>query len=225
MEKNAQLLERMEEILQFDIPGYKRAVKEDSTRMKILNFFVKPFNDKFMKRFTTTWYPGVYAPRRIYENARFMWKILAHEWVHLLRAKKQTTLIHSALYGVPQILAALALLSLGAIWGSNWWLLNLLWLLMLAPLPAYFRAEEEYSGYTMSMAINYWRYGSVLPMTVEHLARNFYGPFYYFMWPFKKAVLRRFYEEAENIANGKYDDIRPYKDMKELIEEIWPKKS
>jgi hypothetical protein len=216
-----QILARLEILIKQDIPGYERLVKQDSKFMKFLNFFVQIFNKQFMTRYVTTMYPKVYFPRDRNSDARGIWKVLAHEWYHLRSAKRETNILHSFLYGFPQWLTLLALLALLAIWFSNWWLLCLGWLICLAPLPAYFRAQEEFEAYRMSMAINYWRYGSIQPNSLNWLARQFYGSNYYFMWPFKTAVLKRLLKEVEEIHKGAYDAISPYKEVKELIEEIW----
>lgn len=213
---------RLEALIKAEIPGYEKKIKEDSRLMKFLNFFAQIFNKEFMERYTTTAYPRVYFPRKLMVQTRFVWKILAHEWVHLRNARHSTPVLHGFLYGLPQWLTPLALLSLGAIWGGPWWLLNLCWLICLAPLPAYFRAKEELSAYVTDMAVNYWRYGSLTQHTKNWLGKQFYGSMYYFMWPFKGMVNKWFDEEEKKIHKGFYDNVTPYKEIKELIEDIWP---
>jgi hypothetical protein len=222
MDQDSQMLLRLEALIRAEVPGYEKLIKEESGLMKFLNFFAQIFNKDFMTRYITTAYPKVYYPRETIPQTRYVWKILTHEWVHLRNARHRTPVLHGFLYGLPQWLTLLALVSLGAIWGGPWWLLNLCWLLCLAPLPAYFRAREERSAYVTNMATNYWRYGSIMPSTREHLAKQFYESNYYFMWPFKKMVLRWMDEDAQKIIAGEYDNITPYKEIKELIEEIWP---
>jgi len=216
------MLRRLEKAIVADIPGYERRVKEDSGLMKFYNFFVQAFNKTFMTQYITTAHPHVYFPRKTMENTRTVWKVLAHEWIHMHHAKKETVVLHSFLYGLPQWLTLLSLVSLGAIWGGPWWLLNLCWLICIAPLPAYFRAKEERSAYVTNMAVNYWRYGSITQYTKDWLGKQFYESSYYFMWPFKGAVNKWMDEEEENIVAGKYDDLAPYNEVRILIEEIWP---
>ena len=216
------MLVRLEALVKAEVPGYEKQIKEESGLMKFYNFFAQLFNKRFMEGYITTAYPKVYYPRNLITNTRVVWKVLAHEWIHLRNARHHTLVVHGLLYGLPHWLALLALISLGAIWGGPWWLLNLCWLVCLAPLPAYFRAKEELSAYVTNMATNYWRYGSILPGTKDHLARQFYESSYYFMWPFKTTVHRWLDEEEAKILSGFYDTVTPYKEIKELIEEIWP---
>lgn len=223
MDKDSQMLMRLEALIRTEVPDYERKVKETSASMKFYFFFAKLFNPDFMTKYVTTAYPRVYFPKEIMLNTRTTWKILAHEWVHLRNAKRVTTVFHTFLYGLPHWLALLALCSLGALGGNLWWLLNLMWLVCIAPLPAYLRAREERSAYVTNLAINYWRYGSVLPSTKTWLAKQFYSSMYYFMWPFKSQVENWMDEEERKIIAGEYDDVSPYKELKELLEEIWPK--
>lgn len=198
--------------------NYRLEVKQDSKLMKFLNFFVRIFNKRFMDGYITTFYPKVYFPADRLDYTRGVWKILTHEAVHLLRAKKQTPVLHGFLYGLPQWLALLALLSLVAIWASNWWLLCLLFLLCAAPLPAYFRYKEEMVAYRMSMFNNYVLHGSILDYQIDHIAGQFFKSNYYWMWAFKKAIYKRLQKEREDIMSGKYDTVYPYSKVKEIIE-------
>jgi hypothetical protein len=56
------------------------------------------------------------------------------------------------------------------------------------------RAAGEIRGYTISMAVNYWRYGSVLEETEDWIVQQFTSSAYYFMLPWgwlTRWVLRR----------------------------------
>lgn len=217
------MLQKLEEAILKDIPEYQRLVKQDSKLMKFFNVFVKLFNKEFMTHYITTAKFDVLFPRNMMNRHRQVWKVLTHEWVHMRRNKNKAAGAFTFLYGLPQWGALLGLLSLFAIWFSNLWLLNLLWLGLIAPLPAYFRAEEEYRGYTMSMANNYWLHGNIRTLDIEWYAEQFYGPSYYFMWPFKSRVIKRLEREAQNIKDGKYDNVTPFKEVKGLIEETYGK--
>lgn len=223
LDKDTQMLLAMERKILATVPGYARIIKQYSKFMWFLNFFVRIFNKDFMTRYTTTIHPKVYFPEEKMKDARAVWKTLAHEWVHMVHAEATPTWWYSLKYLFPHWLALLALMSLGAIWGGPWWLLNLCWLLCLAPLPAYLRSREEVSAYAMTMAVNYWRYGHVMPSTKERLVTHFTGSNYYFMWPFRKAVVRWLNTEEKKIVSGLYDNVAPYKDVKEMIENLWPK--
>lgn len=200
--------------IQKSVPKFKVKSKQDSKFLKFLNFFVKSFNPGFMTAYVTTIYPNVYFPDNF--NDRTKWQILAHEWVHLLSARS-SRLGFSLGYLFPQWLAIFSVFSFLAIWFSNFWLLNLLWLLLAAPLPAYFRMKEEFDGYTMSMAVNWWRTGFISPTYIAWVAEQFTGPGYYFMWPFKRNIKNRLNKRAAHIRTGIYDDLYPYNKVKSLI--------
>lgn len=209
--------EAIDAAIKADIPKYKLIYKRDSSFMKLLDKFVKIFNGEFMTRYTTTIYPNIYAPEKRARSVTF-WKTKAHEWVHLVKAKKYTSFINSCFYMFPQSLAPLALVSVGAIWGSMWFLLNFGWLLCLAPIPAYFRMKEEMEAYAMSMACNYWRYGSIQQSQMEWLEDHFTSGDYYFMWPFKKNVEKRLETLAAEVISGSFDKKHPFDKVKAIIE-------
>lgn len=206
-------LQKLEQEIKKQIPGYHLYIKERSGLMKFLGSLLF-FNKRFMTDFTTTVYPNVYMPRSQWENARVKFEILTHEFVHLLNAKKKGVFLWGFAYLLPQILAPLALLSLLAIPFSNWWLLNLSWLVLAGPLPAYFRMKEELEGYTMSMLVTMHLYDQD---GIDFIGPQFYASGYYFMWPFKKSIIKRLKNERNDLMIGKYDDVYPYSFVKQLI--------
>ncbi len=222
--KNAR--EQLEKEIKRVIPKYELLIKENSKLMKFIGSIIF-FNKEFMTRYTTTVYPKVYVTKQAFDNTWSCFATLTHEFVHLLHTKKKGTLWFSFLYSFPQILAPLALTSLLAIWFSNWWLLNLLWLVCAAPLPAYFRMKEELEAYTMTLLVSIEEYkdsfASEEALTkyqeedILRIAENFYGPNYYYMWPFKKDITRRLKKQRARILNGYYDHQYPYKFVKDLF--------
>ena len=222
------ILDQIEAWLRADVnEDLKLRVKEESKFMKFLNFFVQIFNKRFMTGYITTLGSSVYFPGDRFLYARGVWKVLTHEGYHLWSAKKKTMIGHGLLYALPQWLALLTLLSLLAIPFSGWWLLNLLWLLCLAPLPAYFRMREEMEAYVMSMCNNWWLHGSIRDDQVDHIAGKFLKGDYYWMWPFKKAIYKRLKKERLAIINGEYDNVYPYSRVREIIQgsediRFWP---
>lgn len=217
------MLQKLQEAILEDVPEFELLVKEDSKYMRFLNVFVKLFNKEFMSSYITLMRYKAYFPKKMLARPRSVWKVLTHEWVHMHSNKRITNGLATIRYGLPQWLALLSLVSIVAKWQSNLWLLNLIWLVCLAPLPAFFRAREEFLGYTMSMANNYWLHGHIRPYEIEWYAEQFYGPAYYFMWPFKSRVIKRLEREAQNIKDGKYDNVTPFKEVKGLIEETYGK--
>jgi len=209
--------EQIEEVVRQEIPDFAIVKKSQSKLMQNINKVAKIFNPRFMSGYTTTLYPKIYIPDDRAEDPDF-WKVVAHELVHLVRAKKMG-LLHTLSYGFPQILAPLGLLSIGAIWLGPWMLLNLIWLICLAPLPAYFRMREEMDAYAMSIACNYWRYGGIQQAQILWIADHFTSPDYYFMWPFEENVESRLEDIAADIESGHYDDLYPYNKIREVLKD------
>lgn len=197
-----------------DIHKFESRPKKTSKLMKFLNFFIQIFNKDFMEKYSTTVYPNVYFPDNFSTNMR--WEILAHEWVHL-RGGKKSQFLFSIKYLFPQWLVVLSFLSLLAIPFSNFWLLNLLWLVLVAPLPAYWRMKEELDGYTMNLVIDKTTRGVISPFYIDFLELQFTGPGYYFMWPFKKNITNRLSTRVGQVLTGQYDKIYPYSKVREII--------
>ena len=51
-------------------------------------------------------------------------------------------------------------------------------------------------GYTMSMAVNYWRYGTIRQDQKDHVVTKFTGPDYFYSWPLVEAM----YVELEDVV-------------------------
>jgi hypothetical protein len=218
--EDTKMLEALETLIRADIPKYERRVKEDSKLMRAINRVVGLFNESFMTRYVTTVYPYVYVSKDRH-SATGMWKTLAHEWIHLRTAKEKGVVVAALMYLFPQILGLLAVFSLlGIVFFPAW--LNLLWLLCLAPIPAYFRAQEEFKAYAMTLAVYYWRYRHVSQEEIDRVAECFYTSDYYFMWPFKLSVVNRLNHELDLIMDGDYDMVEPYRSVRETIQTIWP---
>lgn len=173
------ILESLVAKIQARLPGFEIRYKDESRLQKLIGFLLF-FNKAYMTSFITTMFGKVYFPTRsrVEENPRGTWKTLAHEYVHLLDDRDHKLFKPTYLY--PQILAAGALLALGAFWCA-WALLCLLCLVALAPWPAKYRTKWEMRGYAMSMAVNFWRYGRVTLDQMERIGENFWGPNYYYM--------------------------------------------
>ncbi len=68
---------------------------------------------------------------------------------------------------------------------------------------AFFRAWIEFRGYTITMAVNYWKHGRIKPETVDWITEHFTGDKYYFMLPWKRYVRWRLKRNIERIENGR----------------------
>jgi len=197
-----------------DIPEFEVVDKQSSKFMKRLNKIVKIFNKNFMDWYVTTVYPRIYVPESLPLYMR--WTVLAHEWIHL-RSSKKSSALFLLKYFFPLWLAPLAFLALLAIPLTNWWLLNLLWLAMLAPVPSVGRMNEELDGYTMTMAVHLWHEGEILHSSLDWVEQQFVSSAYYFMWPFKKNMKKRVRQRAKKLIAGKYDNVYPYSKVREIL--------
>jgi hypothetical protein len=145
------------------------------------------------------------------------WKVLAHEGVHVQQEMKYSRLLFGFLYLLPQSLFILVFpITILSIL-NKWFLFGFLGLLFLTPIPAYFRARFELAGYTMSMAVNYWRYGGILNTTKDWVEKQFTSIGYWFMWPFKYRVHVWVENAAENIISDKILEIPYFKSINTII--------
>jgi hypothetical protein len=202
------------------IPGFAVRYKDESRFMKFLGVLVWIFNRRFMTDYTTTIAPVVYFPSRAWaaENPRHVWKVLAHEYVHLWDWKQGKTWFTFS-YLLPQILALGALAAFGAFW-NLWFLTALGCLAFAAPWPAKWRTDWELRGYTMSMAVNHWRHGNVQSWQIDGIVKNFTGFDYYRMCPNEGKIRRWLGEALLAIADGTLlqgSEAEPFRDVHELL--------
>ena len=144
----------------------------------------------------TTFYPAVWVDSREEweQRPRNKARMLQHEWVHLKDAESFFGLLPRSLkylnvglfyaaYAMPQLLAVLALLAPAAVVlgapPDHWWLA--LFILLLLPFPAYGRMKAEVRAYRRTIEL-----GGDPERVVEH----FVGSSYWYMWPFRKYVLK-----------------------------------
>ena len=164
--------------------------------------FALLFNREFETRYITVingvcWFPASYfdANGCLDDASHDIIELLAHETIHEYDRMRLGTVRFTAQYMFPQVLALLACFSLLAFW-SSWWLLSLLFLTFLAPLPAPGRALLEIRGYKVNLAfakIDGWDVRLLANNIVE---RQFAGPNYYFMMPFKRWVTDRLLDSS-----------------------------
>jgi hypothetical protein len=164
----------------------------------------------FTTAFTTTIGPVVYYGTEAATEVGTStppWDTLAHEGVHAYDDRHSVP--YKATYLLPQLLAVLAVFSVLAWPLSSWWLLNLGWLLALAPWPSPGRVHWERRGYLMSMVCDVVRYGEAYvrsPAYQAHRAQTYTGGSYWFM-AWGKAKVRAFVdrdiEQAIAIVKGR----------------------
>lgn len=168
-----------------------------------LSFFGKLFNSELDTRYITVvngecWYPASYFDESgnfKEENARGAIEIMAHETMHEYDRKRFGSFLYTMMYASPQILAPLALGAIGAIW-NPWWLLCLLFLLLLAPLPSPGRAYIEIRGYRINIMLERMKGEYADPEGyAEWVAdKQFASAAYFFMFPFKDYVVGKLLE-------------------------------
>lgn len=165
------------------IPGFEIKYKTDSKLQKVIGTAISFFNPRYLTTVTTTASPVVWFPSKEYVENDYQkaFNTLAHEFVHLCDQSGRKGLFN-CLYLFPQVLSLVGLAGLAGLWYTPlYWLLALL--LLAAPLPAPWRVRYERRAYTMSMAVQLWRYGYMPASLKEGVAAKFYGSAYYWMLP------------------------------------------
>lgn len=161
-------------LLQKEVP-LKIKYKDESWEMRLLYFFIKWFNPRFMTDFTTVIGYTVYFTNRkfVEQYPRQAMQILAHEAVHLLDTKRFTFPIFALAYLFPQVLIVFAFLF--PIDSSY-----LLFLFFALPLPAPFRAYFEARAYSLDIILG--------KRSIENAITYFITWDYYKMFPFKEKM-------------------------------------
>jgi hypothetical protein len=106
-------------------------------------------------------------------------------------------------YLSPQILALLGLL--GFIFKPF-----LIFFLLAAPIPAYWRSRIELKGYGMNLFLTKKLGKEIDEEDMEYYIDSFTDSSYYFMWPFKRCVrreLEKYLKEDFQSDNPAYSDV------------------
>jgi hypothetical protein len=217
-----QLYEKTVAMCRDEIPGFEVRFKSESFTSKLIGILIYVFNREYMTRFTTTRYPRVYFPSRewLAKNYWAATKVLCHEFVHLYDRKRRGSLSFNLRYLSPQFLALGALGALGAFL----WLPMLLCLCFLGfalPWPAPGRVHIERRGYKMSMAINFWRHGSIKEDQLEWVQKHFVGWNYYKMCWSADSIHKMLYNDRIAIIDGSIfmsPTSKPYDMVCDLLE-------
>jgi hypothetical protein len=206
------LSQEIEKKIKVEIPKFQIKSKKDSWFMKLLSY-VLFFNKKFMTGYVTTIYPIVYFPDSLpvvteksnKENLVRYIDVLLHETTHLLDRKKYW-IFFNLFYLSPQIFTLLSLL---AFFLSPWWLMSFLF---LTPIPSVGRTWAEFRGFSTTFAIYYWlgytwredQEGNVKGSDefLDAELENFTGINYYFMWPFRNQLKKKFMNLIGQLKKG-----------------------
>lgn len=200
-------------------PKFKIKYKNKSILQRILGL-VLFFVPGYMTHYVTTMFGNVYYPSKewVEKRPRAAWKILAHEYVHLLDEKEQG-LKFKISYLAPQIYALGMLGAIGAFW-NTWFLLFLGFAFFLKP-GSKTRTKWELRGYAMSIAAELWSTGRVTSYFHEFVAKNFYGSAYYWMWRDKEVVFQELKGIELKLGKGDYSSTHPVAAaaLKKVLEE------
>lgn len=176
-------MKQMLALCRAEVPEFRIEFKEDSKLMHFLSLLLF-FNRGFMDKYITTLGSTIYFPTRagfLAQQYSYV-EVLAHELVHMKESSHRGRLQYSVSYLFPQILALLSLLTCLAPL-NPWFLLCLCFLVFLAPIPSVSRCNIELNGYTMSLAVVFWRTGVITDADLDWTASQFTGPAYYWMYP------------------------------------------
>lgn len=182
-------LQALERRIKELVPSFEVRFKDESNFMKLLSkilFFTKGFMTNFITTIGTKVY---FTSRKEYlADPANSFRVLAHEFVHVYDFVLKPVRFTLG-YVFPQILASLALLSVLAFL-SPYFLLSLIFLLCLAPIPSPTRKNSEMRGYGMSLKVHQWRGASpdFLDWYATVSADNFVNSNYWYMYPFRDAV-------------------------------------
>jgi len=175
--------------------GVKIAFKNESKLMRFLSWVIF-FNKGFMTSYITVIGKTVYFPSREWIDAHrdSAARTLCHEFVHISDEQNVGPIVFRLSYLFPQWVA---LFALTAFFVGPW---ALVFLLFLLPLPAPFRTFWELRGYAMTEAVLFSQYKQFSDDI--HLAKQFAGSSYYFMWPFSKSLWVEIDKNREIIRRG-----------------------
>lgn len=189
--------------------GIRIVAKEDSKLMRVFAVFVQLFNKEFMERYITTIGSSVYWPRlgRFGKNANNDISVLFHEGQHAWDFKHHPLRMWLG-YIFPQLLVLLTVLAVLAAWLSNWWLLCLLCVVMIAPIPAPFRLWSEQRGYSCTIAFRIWSGGDTNSGFFDYIAHQFTGSHYYYMWPWHRDMMKRLAATEQRIRRGELTEVQ-----------------
>lgn len=200
--------------------------KRDSKLMKLIGPILRIFNKKFNTYYTTIG-KTMYVPDSALSpdaDQVSLTETFMHESRHRWDEKRYGLLgiPYKLAYLFPQSLALLTLLSFGALSGNKLWLLNLLWLVCLAPIPAFFRMVLEVRAYKTSTMLAHHLYDiSSLDQQAfirDRVTHELTSGQYYWCWPFASQIDKRMQDQT-------FMSEEPYTAMKEFVDlKMLPKK-
>lgn len=198
-------------------PSISIKPKSESFLMKIIGLFVKPFNPKF-DQYITTIGTTIYVPDNFFNKKPIqIIEILSHETKHA-----KDFFIHPFLficgYLFPQILF-FPLLILLLLLGCKFW--SLFALILLLPLPAYFRFRFELVAYRTSLLIgeNVLIYSSKEMQKIKDwIKEQLTKQWYYWAFPFPSYVEKQLNDSSYKEEPYYLDILEYFKNNKSELQ-------
>ncbi len=196
--------------------------KNTSRLMKVISWFLKPFNPRFMDESVTTIGNTIYTPDAFLAegNPIFLLEVISHESIHVFDFNKhKLTFFLSYLF--PQVLALLGFLGvlLSLVLLNPWFLLFLVSFIFLAPFPAWWRYTWELRGYrtTILFARKVWNYSDQAMLGIySWISETLSKEFYYFSWPFPGMIVKALQDESW-MQDKEYQDITKFLERHNLL--------
>lgn len=200
-------------------PEINLKFKDQSFIMKVLSV-VLFFNTKFSSSYTTTIGNDIYFPNQSFINTRQVSSvvIILHEMMHVMQSKKLSKPLFGFLYLFPQILAPFCLPLLFVL---TWKIVVPVFIFLLLPLPALFRAYFEKQAYMVSLYVinrlnNLNSYNIDIDSSCKFFLSQFKTSGYYFMYLFPN-LDTQFSDALVKVKNNQ----RPYDhEVFDIIDDI-----
>lgn len=215
MTTQQEVFEALTGVIQQRSPKFKVIAKKDSRLHRFIDWCLrcpwikgKEINPHYMTKYWTTIGHTVAYPNEEREDQHYHnWSVLPHEGKHSFQAKKWSSFLFGTFYllGTPVYFIAMALLCWPFFIWLPWWS-GVAWLgaglLLSIPPFGYWRARWELQAFRISIALRYWRRAIVDNTYLESIADHFTKSDYFWMWPFRKSVLKRLDHYRNEVTSG-----------------------
>ena len=184
-------------------------VEKTTSRFMRLLAALMFFNKKFLNGYITTIGATIYWPNieQMYMHPDAAFRVLFHEIQHAADFRKSPAFFVIT-YLSPQILFLISIFSILALFLGSYWLLWILAILFLAPIPSIGRAIWEMRGTSCGIAVSSWDNTEISDAYMESVIDRFMGSDYYFMMPSKRVVVWLFNHYKKSILAGKLTEAQ-----------------
>ncbi len=169
----------LEQALSQELAGFAIGYKDESRVQAIIGAVVRPFNRRYMTRYTTVLFGTVWFPSRAWRQRvgpRAIYETLRHEAVHLRDARR------------------------------FWGFFHLSYVLLL-PAGLTMRAWWEWRAYTESLRVQAELDAAIDDETLRWIEACFTGPDYLYMWPFPRFIRRQLQDLRVRILQEQRDQF------------------